>query len=100
LGSSVENSGSYSRLEWLTSSLMPMVKWFFGESLASSSKTPLTIAGVNSLDDRPVAAAESLRAWRKRQVRGILRQHGHNVLVERLAGSARLLAAVESTRST
>ncbi len=32
---------------------MPIVKWFFGESLASSSKTPLTIAGVNSFDDKP-----------------------------------------------
>jgi hypothetical protein len=32
---------------------MPMVKWFFGAGLVSSSKMPLTIAGVNSFDDRP-----------------------------------------------
>ena len=32
---------------------MPTVKWFFGRGLASSSKTALTIAGVNSFEDRP-----------------------------------------------
>jgi hypothetical protein len=36
---------------------MPIVKWFFGFGLASSSKTALTIAGVNSLDDRPYRPA-------------------------------------------
>ncbi len=33
--------------------MMPTVKWFFGSSLPSSSKTALTIAGVNSLEERP-----------------------------------------------
>ncbi len=36
-----------------TSSTMPTVKWFFGVSLLRSSNTPLIIAGVNSLEDRP-----------------------------------------------
>src|SRR5215831_13457886 len=50
---SIEYAGSYARLVWVTSSLMPIVKWFFGASLLSSSKIPLTIAGVNSLEERP-----------------------------------------------
>jgi hypothetical protein len=33
--------------------MMPMVKWFFGAGFASSSKTALTIVGVNSFDERP-----------------------------------------------
>ena len=33
--------------------VMPTVKWFFGLSLSSSSKIPLTIAGVNSFEDSP-----------------------------------------------
>jgi hypothetical protein len=37
----------------VTSSTMPTVKWLRGCSPASSSKTALTIAGVNSLDDSP-----------------------------------------------
>ena len=37
----------------VTSSTMPTVKWRFGAPFASSSKTALTIAGVNSLDPRP-----------------------------------------------
>ena len=32
---------------------MPMVKWFFGDGFASSSKTPFTMAGVNSFDESP-----------------------------------------------
>ena len=36
-----------------TSSTIPTVKWFFGEAFFISSKTPLTIAGVNSFDERP-----------------------------------------------
>jgi hypothetical protein len=32
---------------------MPTVKVRFGDGFASSSKTALTIAGVNSLDPRP-----------------------------------------------
>jgi len=38
---------------FVTSSTMPMVKWFFGRSLPSSSKMPLTMAGLNSLEERP-----------------------------------------------
>ncbi len=37
----------------MTSSLMPTVKWFFGAGFCSSSKTALTIAGVNSFEDSP-----------------------------------------------
>ena len=39
----------------VTSSTMPTVKWFFGFgfAFASSSKTPLTMAGVNSFDASP-----------------------------------------------
>jgi hypothetical protein len=32
---------------------MPTVNPFFGASLATSSRTALTIAGVNSFEDRP-----------------------------------------------
>ena len=53
LGSSVEKCGSHSRLVWVTSSLMPTVKWFFGLALAASSRTAFTMAGVNSLEERP-----------------------------------------------
>jgi hypothetical protein len=42
--------GSKSMLVKVRSSLIPTVKWFFGLSLAISSKRPLTIAGVNSLE--------------------------------------------------
>ena len=45
--------GSKSRLVWVTSSMMPIVKWFFGVAFFSSSKTALTMAGVNSLEDSP-----------------------------------------------
>ena len=37
----------------MTSSTIPIVKWFLGRGFLSSSKTALTMAGVNSLDDRP-----------------------------------------------
>ena len=40
-------------LVWVTSSLIPTVKWFFGLSFAISSNTPLIIAGVNSFDESP-----------------------------------------------
>lgn len=50
---SIENAGSNDTLVWVTSSLMPIVKWFFGSTCFSSSKTPLTIAGVNSFEARP-----------------------------------------------
>ena len=49
----MSSSGSNGSEVWVTSSTMPTVKWFFGRSLASSSKTALTIAGVNSLDESP-----------------------------------------------
>ena len=32
---------------------MPTVKWFLGCALAASSKTALTMAGVNSFEDSP-----------------------------------------------
>ena len=48
-----DEPGSYSRLVFETSSVMPIVKWFFGDADARLSNTPLTIAGVNSLDARP-----------------------------------------------
>ena len=50
---SVLKSGSYGRLVCVTSSLIPIVKWFLGFSFFNSSNTPLHIAGVNSFDDRP-----------------------------------------------
>jgi len=37
---SVENCGSKAREVKVTSSWMPMVKWFLGRGLSSSSKTP------------------------------------------------------------
>ena len=46
-------SSSTGRLVWDTSSLMPTVKWFLGEGSARLSNTALTMAGVNSLEDRP-----------------------------------------------
>lgn len=52
-GSSVEKAGSKSRLVCVTSSRMPMVKWLRGRSRPHSSRMALTIAGVNSLEDRP-----------------------------------------------
>ena len=51
--SGVGSSGRIGRLRCVTSSTIPTVKWRFGLVAASSSKTALTIAGVNSLDDRP-----------------------------------------------
>ena len=50
---SMSKAGSWARLVWVTSSVMPTVKWFFGRSFASSSSTALTMAGVNSLDESP-----------------------------------------------
>ena len=37
----------------VTSSLIPTVKCRFGLALASSSKTALAMAGVNSFEDKP-----------------------------------------------
>ena len=37
----------------VTSSLMPTVKWFFGEAALRLSNTALIIAGVNSFEDNP-----------------------------------------------
>src|SRR3712207_8902167 len=37
----------------VTSSVIPTVKWFFGMGARRFSRTARTIAGVNSLDDRP-----------------------------------------------
>ena len=45
--------GRNCRLVWVTSSLMPTVKWFLGDGLCRSSKTALTMAGVNSLEESP-----------------------------------------------
>ena len=50
---SMSRSASYGSDRCVTSSMMPMVKWFFGAGLASSSKTAFTMVGVNSFDDRP-----------------------------------------------
>ncbi len=50
---SMSNSGSTASDVCVTSSTMPTVKWFLGFSLASSSSTALSIAGVNSLEERP-----------------------------------------------
>ena len=53
LAGSVSNSGSHLRERCVTSSTMPTVKPRFGFAFVSSSKTPLTIAGVNSFEARP-----------------------------------------------
>src|SRR5690349_12766727 len=37
--------------------MMPIVKWRLGDGFAISSNTALTIAGVNSFDDRPYRPA-------------------------------------------
>ena len=50
---STRKDGSKSRLDMLTSSLMPTVKWFFGVAAAMLSNTASTMAGVNSLLARP-----------------------------------------------
>ena len=50
---STEKDGSNSRLVCETSSLMPTVKWFLGSGFFNSSSAALSMAGVNSLDDRP-----------------------------------------------
>ena len=49
----MKNVGSTSRLVWVTSSTMPTVKPFLGSLFLSSSKTALTMPGVNSLEDSP-----------------------------------------------
>src|SRR3990172_10712611 len=53
VASSAENSGSTSKLWWLTSSLMPTLKCNLGSALPSSAKTAAAIAGVNSFEDSP-----------------------------------------------
>ncbi len=50
---SVVKDGSTSRLECITSSVIPTEKCRRGDSLVSSSRTPAAMAGVNSFDDRP-----------------------------------------------
>ncbi len=41
----------------VTSSTIPIVNWRFGDAFAISAKTETTIAGVNSLEDRPYRPA-------------------------------------------
>ena len=75
---------------------MPTVKCFLGLGAASSSKTPATIAGVNSFDERP---------YRPPMTGGIggiagtlapaFDEGRDNILVKRLADRAGLLGAVE-----
>ena len=50
---SVSKSSSTGSDRWVTSSVMPSVNRVRGASASSSSKTALTIGGVNSLDDSP-----------------------------------------------
>jgi hypothetical protein len=47
------NPVSTSRLVWVTSSVMPTVKWFLGAMPFMLSNTALTMEGVNSLDPSP-----------------------------------------------
>ena len=49
----MSNSASHGSEVCVTSSTMPIVKWFFGFGFASSSKTAFTMPGVNSFDERP-----------------------------------------------
>ena len=49
----VGTSSSTASEVWVTSSVMPTVKWFFGACSRELSKTALTIAGVNSFDASP-----------------------------------------------
>ena len=62
---------------------------------ASSSKTALTIAGVNSFDDKPVAAADHASAPWRDHARPRFVERRDDVEIERLADRARLLGAVE-----
>src|SRR5439155_1473993 len=55
---SMSSASSKGRDRWVTSSTMPTVKCFFGRGLFNSPKTALTIAGVNSFDDNPLATAD------------------------------------------
>ena len=48
---SIESSHGSDR--WVTSSTIPTVNCRFGAGFAISAKTPATIAGVNSFEERP-----------------------------------------------
>ena len=47
----------------MTSSLIPTVKWFFGDFFASSSNTPCTMAGVNSFEASPYRPPITFFIW-------------------------------------
>ena len=94
---SVENSGSTGRLVWETSSLMPTVKWFFGAGCGEIVKDRLDHGGREFLGGQAVAAAHDQRQTRRRGagVAAMFEQGRHAILVERFAGRARFLGAVE-----
>ena len=50
---SVSRGAPTGRDRWVTSSSMPMVKWFLGSSSSRLSNTAFSWAGVVSLLDRP-----------------------------------------------
>ena len=82
---------------WLTSSLMPTVKWFFGFATARLSNTALTIAGVNSLEDKPYRPPTILGGRGNFEVpfAPVSAKAFKHVEIERLAVRARLLGAVQ-----
>ncbi len=78
---------------------MPIVKWFFGFAWFNSSNTALTIAGVNSFDAQPVSPANHARHRGKlspASISAFRSDRSDNVLIERLAGAARLLCAIQN----
>ena len=48
-----EKSLSQDKLVWVTSSMIPMVKWFLGCLFFKLSRTALAMPGLNSLEPRP-----------------------------------------------
>jgi hypothetical protein len=68
----------------------------FGGGLAKLIEDAFDHRWRELLRREPIAAADDGWHGCERQIAGILRQHSHDVLIERLAGPAGLLAAVEN----
>ena len=76
----------------MTSSTMPIVKWFLGLGFLSSSKTTLTIAGVNSLDDETVSSGNNHRLFLERAdvLVSCFPEGSDDIEIERVSDGARL----------
>ena len=82
---------------WVTSSLMPMVKWFCGVGFRQLFEDPRHHRRREFLRRQPIAAADDLGERSHRGLAGgeAFGQGGDDVLIQRLADAARFLGAVQ-----